>query len=90
MKFYKGKTVLITGHTGFKGSWLCIMLQMAGAKVVGYSLAPPEEDNLFTLSHAAEGMESIEGDIRDLEHLRAVFKKYHPEIVIHMAAQPLV
>jgi CDP-glucose 4,6-dehydratase len=90
MKFYKGKTVLITGHTGFKGSWLCTMLQMAGAKVVGYSLAPPEGDNLFTLSHAAEGMESVEGDIRDLEHLKAVFEEYRPEIVIHMAAQPLV
>jgi CDP-glucose 4,6-dehydratase len=89
-EFYRDKTVLVTGHTGFKGSWLCTMLRMAGAKVVGYSQRPPEGDNLFTLSQAALDMESIEGDIRDFTHLKAVFDRYHPQIVFHMAAQPLV
>lgn len=88
--FYKDKTVLVTGHTGFKGSWLCVMLQMAGAKVVGYSLPAEGEDSLFSLANVAEGMCSIEGDVRDLPHLRQVFEEYHPEIVFHLAAQPIV
>lgn len=88
--FYKDKTILVTGHTGFKGSWLCVMLQMAGANVVGYSLPAAGEVNLFSLAHVAEGMCSIEGDIRDLPHLRQVFEEYRPEIVFHLAAQPIV
>lgn len=88
--FYKGRTVLVTGHTGFKGSWLCVMLQMAGAKVVGYSLPAAGEENLFSLARVAAGMHSVEGDIRDLAHLKQVFEEYHPEIVFHLAAQPIV
>lgn len=88
--FYKDRTVLITGHTGFKGSWLSVMLQLAGAKVVGYALPPEGTENLFSLAHVADGMCSIEGDIRDLAHLKQVFEEYHPQIVFHLAAQPIV
>lgn len=89
-EFYRGKRILITGHTGFKGSWMCRTLQLLGADVVGYALKPPTEPSLFELCHIAENMKSIEGDIRDLEHLKEVFSEIQPEIVIHMAAQPLV
>lgn len=88
--FYKNKTILVTGHTGFKGTWLSLMLQMAGARVVGYALKPPAEENLFQLSGAGEGMTDLEGDIRDYQSLKSVFDKYQPELVIHMAAQPIV
>jgi CDP-glucose 4,6-dehydratase len=88
--FWKGKRVLLTGHTGFKGSWLSLWLQSMGAQVVGYALAPPTNPSLFETAEVANGMTSIIGDIRDLEHLRKVFAKHQPEIVIHMAAQPLV
>lgn len=87
---YKGKKVLITGHTGFKGSWMCKVLQMAGAQVTGYSLEPPTDPSLFDMCHLADGMNSIIGDIRDLDHLKKVFTDVQPEIVIHMAAQPIV
>ena len=90
LDFYKGRTVLVTGHTGFKGSWLCVMLRMAGAKVVGYALKPVGEENLFTLSGIGNDIVSLEGDIRDREHLQAVFDEYRPEIVFHLAAQPIV
>lgn len=89
-KFYQNKTILITGHTGFKGTWLSIMLQMAGANVIGYALKPPSEENLFQLSGAEAGMVNLEGDIRDYQSLKAVFDRYQPELVIHMAAQPIV
>ena len=88
--FWKGKRVLITGHTGFKGSWLSLWLQSMGAQVVGYALAPPTEPSLFEVAKVGVGMTSIAGDIRDLENLRRVFAEHQPEIVIHMAAQPLV
>lgn len=88
--FYKGKTVLVTGHTGFKGSWLSKILIMAGANVVGYSLEPPTEPNLFSILNLSENMTSIIGDIRDFDRLKAVFDKYKPEIVFHLAAQPIV
>jgi CDP-glucose 4,6-dehydratase len=88
--FWKDKTVLLTGHTGFKGSWLSLWLQRLGAKTVGYSLHPPTDPNLFELANIADGMVSIWGDVRDLEHLQRVVTEYKPEIVIHMAAQPLV
>jgi len=88
--FWKGKRVLLTGHTGFKGSWLSLWLQSMGAQVVGYALAPPTNPSLFEVAEVGQGMTSIIGDIRDLEHLRAVFAEHRPEIVIHMAAQPLV
>lgn len=90
LSFYKGKTVLITGHTGFKGSWMCKVLQKIGANVVGYSLQSPTEPNLFEMAKLGEKMHSIIGDIRDLDRLNEIFDQYQPEIVIHMAAQPIV
>ena len=90
MSFYKGKTVLITGNTGFKGSWMCKLLSMAGAKVIGYSLNPPTTPSLFELSGVEKEIVSVIGDIRDLAKLNETMQKYRPEIVIHMAAQPIV
>lgn len=90
LSFYKGKTVLVTGHTGFKGTWMCKVLKMQGAKVVGYSLESPTDPSLFDMTNMSEGMVSIIGDIRNLEKLNQVFDQYQPEIVIHMAAQPIV
>ena len=89
-EFYKGKKVLITGHTGFKGSWMCRVLQLAGAEVTGFALEAPTNPSLFELCHIADGMNSIIGDVRDLEALKKIFADVQPEIVIHMAAQPLV
>jgi len=89
-EFWKGKKVLVTGHTGFKGSWLSLWLQRLEADVVGYALPPPTKPNLFEIAHVVEGMTSIEGDIRDLENLKSIIYRYQPEIVIHMAAQSLV
>ncbi|OGS75135.1 MAG: CDP-glucose 4,6-dehydratase [Gallionellales bacterium RIFCSPHIGHO2_02_FULL_57_16] len=88
--FWRDKCVLLTGHTGFKGSWLSLWLQSMGAQVVGYALAPPTNPSLFEVAEVGNGMTSVIGDIRDLEHLREVFAEHQPEIVIHMAAQPLV
>ncbi|MCX7100553.1 MAG: GDP-mannose 4,6-dehydratase [Methylobacter sp.] len=88
--FWLDKVVLVTGHTGFKGGWLTLWLQSMGAKVIGYALAPPTIPSLFIAANVAEGMVSIEADIRDFSALSAAFKQYQPEIVIHMAAQPLV
>ena len=88
--FFKGKKILITGHTGFKGSWMCKLLINAGAEVIGYALNPPTSPSLFELCDIANKMKSIIGDVRDLEHLKKVFEENEPEIVIHMAAQPLV
>ncbi len=90
LSFYKNKSVLITGHTGFKGSWMCKMLINAGACVTGYALDAPTDPSLFEMCGLAEQMSSIVGDIRDLEHLLQVFEEVKPEIVIHMAAQPIV
>lgn len=87
---YKGKKVLVTGHTGFKGSWLSIWLRELGAEVIGYSLDPYTEKDNFVLSHLSEKIVDIRGDIRDRKHLKKVFDKYQPEIVFHLAAQPLV
>lgn len=88
--FWNGKRVLLTGHTGFKGSWLSLWLQSMGAQVVGYALAPPTKPSLFEVADVGQDMTSILGDIRDLAKLQAVFAEHRPEIVIHMAAQPLV
>lgn len=88
--FWGSKRVFVTGHTGFKGSWLSLWLQSMGAQVIGYSLAPPTNPSLFDIAKVAQGMTSVIGDIRDLAKLQAVFAEYRPEIVIHMAAQPLV
>lgn len=90
VSFYRDKKVLITGHTGFKGSWMCQLLIGAGAQVTGYALEPPTNPSLFEMCRIGERMNSIIGDVRDLEHLQKVFEKVQPEIVIHMAAQPLV
>ena len=87
---YKGKTVLITGHTGFKGSWLSTWLITLGAKVVGYSAYLPSDPCNFEVSGLRDKLSHEEGDVRDLERLREVFKKYEPDIVFHLAAQPLV
>ncbi len=88
--FWRGRKVLLTGHTGFKGSWLSLWLQKSGADLVGYSLPPPTAPSLFEVARVADGMRSVEGDIRDLPRLRAEFQRHAPEIVIHMAAQSLV
>jgi CDP-glucose 4,6-dehydratase len=88
--FWNGKRVLLTGHTGFKGSWLALWLQSMGALVVGYALAPSTNPSLFKVADVGKGMTSVIGDIRDLAKLQAVFAEYTPEIIIHMAAQPLV
>ncbi len=88
--FWKNKKVLITGHTGFKGSWLSLWLQDKGARVIGYALPPLTTPSFFEIGKIAESMISIEGDIRNLDHLIAVIKKHEPEILIHMAAQSLV
>ncbi len=90
LDFYKGKRVLVTGHTGFKGTWMCMLLVQAGAQVTGYALEPPAEPSVYALSGIEDKMYSVTGDIRDLEHLRSVFDETEPEIVIHMAAQPIV
>ncbi|MCR5798877.1 MAG: CDP-glucose 4,6-dehydratase [Lachnospiraceae bacterium] len=88
--FYKGKKVLITGHTGFKGTWLCHILAGMGANVAGYALEPPTYPSLFDITGTDKLIRSYIGDIRDGENLLEIFKKEKPEIVIHMAAQPLV
>lgn len=90
VSFWKGKRVLLTGHTGFKGSWLSLWLQSLGVELVGYALPPPTNPSLFEIAEVANGMNSVLGDIRDLAKLQAIFSQYQPEIVIHMAAQPLV
>ena len=89
-RFWDGKRVLLTGHSGFKGSWLSLWLQAMGAQVTGFALAPPTKPSLFEVADVGSGMTSIVGDIRDLAHLRAVFAEHQPAIVIHMAAQALV
>lgn len=90
LNFYKGKKVLLTGHTGFKGSWMSVMLVNAGAEVVGYSSCSKTETRLYDLCGVKEQLKHIKGDVRDLDHLLSVFHEHQPEIVIHMAAQPIV
>lgn len=88
--FWDGRRVFLTGHTGFKGSWLSLWLQAMGAHVTGFALPPPTRPALFDVARVADGMESIIGDIRDLPGLAAAMRRAEPEIVLHMAAQPLV
>ena len=88
--FYKGKKVFVTGHTGFKGSWLCKILIGMGAEVTGYSLPAPTEPSLFELAEIEKGMHSVIGDIRDYASLKKAFDEAEPEIVFHLAAQPIV
>ena len=89
--FFKGKKVLVTGHTGFKGSWLCIWLHELGAEVVGVGLDPYSERDNFVLSGIGSKIKAdIRADIRDGEKMKQIFAEYQPEIVFHLAAQPLV
>ncbi len=90
LNFYKGKKVFVTGHTGFKGSWLCKILSNAGAIVTGYSLVPPTSPSLFEIANIESDINSVIGDIRDMKHLKEVFDEAEPEIVLHLAAQPIV
>lgn len=90
LNFYKGKKVLVTGHTGFKGSWMCKVLTNWGAESAGYSLNPPTKPSLFEIAEIEKDIKSYIGDIRDLKNLKAVFDEFQPEIVIHLAAQPIV
>lgn len=87
---YSGRRVLVTGHTGFKGTWLCMMLHLLGAEVTGYALAPETEPNLFELSGLEGSMTSVIGDVRDLHEMESVFDECRPEVVFHLAAQPIV
>ncbi len=89
-EFYKGKRVLITGHTGFKGSWMCLLLNKLGAEVYGYALVPPTTPSLYIEAGLDTFVHSTIGDIRDFKLLSDTLQKIQPEIVIHMAAQPLV
>jgi CDP-glucose 4,6-dehydratase len=89
-KFWQNKKVFLTGHTGFKGSWLSLWLQDMGAVVRGYALTPPTTPSLFDVANVKKGMDSVIGDIRDYDLLYKSIKEFEPEIVIHMAAQPLV
>lgn len=88
--FYQGKKVLVTGHTGFKGAWLCRILQLAGADVTGYAEVPPTDPALFQIAGIGDFMRSVIGDIRDREKLQHLFEEVQPEIVLHLAAQPIV
>ena len=89
-EFWRGRRVLLTGHTGFKGSWLALWLERLGAEVTGYSLAPPSEPSLFELARVAEVTASLHADVRDLAALEQAMSEHRPEVVIHMAAQSLV
>jgi len=90
LSFYNGKPVLVTGHTGFKGGWMCKVLAMYGANVIGYALDAPTKPSLFEVAKIADSVTSVIGDIRDIVKLNDTMQKYRPEIVIHMAAQPIV
>lgn len=87
---YKGKRILVTGHTGFKGSWLCIWLNALGANVLGYSLDPPSNPNNFAICNLPSKIRDVRGDVRDFETMLRVFREFQPEIVFHLAAQALV
>lgn len=90
LDFYTGKNVLVTGHTGFKGSWLCKILVLSGANVTGYSLEPPTNPSLYELSGVGSCITSVIGDVRDRDRLMHVFDETQPQIVFHLAAQPIV
>lgn len=90
LDWFKNKKIFITGHTGFKGSWLCMILSESGADITGYALKPSADQSLFRIAEIGKRIKSIEGDIRDLDGLRSAVAECRPDIVIHMAAQPLV
>ena len=87
---YRDKSIVVTGHSGFKGSWLSIWLTELGAEVVGFSIDPPTKPNMFETTRLEEKITHVFGDVRDAQHLQSVFEKYEPEIVFHLAAQPIV
>ncbi|MEI2613106.1 MAG: CDP-glucose 4,6-dehydratase [Candidatus Promineifilaceae bacterium] len=89
-QIYTGKTVLITGHTGFKGSWLTHWLKAMGANVIGFSLEPPTEPNMFTLTGAGQGIVDMRGDVRDAAAIHSLLLTHQPQVIFHLAAQPLV
>lgn len=89
-EFWSGKRVLVTGHTGFKGGWLALWLQRLGAQVMGYSLPAPTQPSLFETARVSESIQGVIADIRDLQRLTSVFRDFSPEVVFHLAAQPLV
>jgi len=88
--FWKDKNVVITGHTGFKGSWLSLWLQEMGANVIGVSLDPPTNPSIYEQARVGEHMQSLRADVRDLDNIKKIFKEYKPEVIFHLAAQPLV
>lgn len=88
--FWTSKRVLVTGHTGFKGSWLSLWLQSMGAQIAGFALAPPTRPSLFVEGRVQEGLTHMLGDVRDLEKLQSAISVFKPEIIFHLAAQPLV
>lgn len=90
LKFYQGKKVLVTGHTGFKGSWLCKILKLLGAEIAGYSLKPSTMPSLFELANVENEVSHYIGDIRDFTYLQKIFDKEQPVVVFHLAAQPIV
>src|SRR5574344_803890 len=90
LRFYKGKKVFVTGHTGFKGSWLCKILNMLGAEVMGFALEPNEQNSIFDILSMKKDIYSVIGDIRDFEIVKRNILNFQPEIVFHLAAQPLV
>lgn len=90
LNFYNGKKVFVTGHTGFKGAWLCKILSNLGADVTGYSLNPPTSPSLFEIANIENDVKSVIGDIRDYDSLKKAFDEAQPEIVLHLAAQPIV
>ena len=88
--FWKGRKVFVTGHTGFKGSWLCLWLERLGADVTGYALPPPTRPSLFRACRVEEGLRSVRGDVRNAAFLKRCLRNSAPEVVFHLAAQPLV
>src|SRR5215467_10786029 len=88
--FWMDKRVFVTGHTGFKGGWLSLYLERLGAKVTGYAIQPPSTPNLFETARVAEHISSVAGDVRNLEHLKRTMADTQPDVVFHLAAQPLV
>ena len=87
---WNGKRVFLTGHTGFKGGWMSLWLQLQGSEICGYSLSPPATTNLFEDASVALGMHSVIGDIQDVSLLSSTMAAFRPEVVFHFAAQPLV